>query len=273
MNQWLQPLGLLAGAAAVGWPLTLVLPRLLRVLGLERTNYQGQPIGAGAGLLFWLASLAWLALAPTLPERAAALAASGFGFLGFLDDRWGTAEFKGLRGHFGALLRGRVTTGLLKALGGVALATVLAWQLRPGWPAAAAAPLIALAANLFNLLDLRPLRALKVFWLCALPLLGSGIAFLWVLVGLSVPYAVQEARRRVMLGDTGANLLGGTLGVATVLRLPVWAQALAAGLLLLFHLWAEKNSLSRWIEARAWARRLDGWGWRPADEGPGSASS
>jgi UDP-N-acetylmuramyl pentapeptide phosphotransferase/UDP-N-acetylglucosamine-1-phosphate transferase len=71
-----------------------------------------------------------------------------------------------------------------------------------------------------------------------------------------------EARRRVMLGDTGANALGGALGTAAAMLLPLWTQAAAVMLLLGFHLWAEKHSLSAWIEARPWARQVDGWGWR-----------
>jgi UDP-N-acetylmuramyl pentapeptide phosphotransferase/UDP-N-acetylglucosamine-1-phosphate transferase len=122
--------------------------------------------------------------------------------------------------------------------------------------------LIALSANLLNLLDLRPLRTLKGFWLLSAGLLWAADPLLSLLWGLSLPYARLEARRRVMLGDTGANALGGVVGVSAALLLPLWAQAAVVALLLGFHLWAEKHSLSAWIEAHAWARRIDGWGWR-----------
>lgn len=249
--------GLMLGAAGVGWLLSPLLPGMLRSLGLQRTNFTGQPIGTGAGLLFWLLALPWLVLAPDRLTAAAAASAAGFGLLGAIDDRWGTAEFKGLRGHLGALRRGRVTTGALKALGGGAVAIGLAIWLRPTWEAVCLAPLIALCANLLNLLDLRPLRALKVFWAVALPLLLTGSPVLWQTFGLSLPYARLEARRQVMLGDTGANLLGGLVGVCAAAVLPWWAALSATGLLGAFHLWAERHSLTAWIERHGWARWVD----------------
>lgn len=257
----------LAGiAAAAGIPLVLGLPWVLRRLGLEKTNFQGQPIGNGAGLLFLAFAAPWLSAAPERVDWLAAAAAVGYGILGLVDDRWGTAEFKGLKGHLRALRSGRVTTGFLKAAGGVALALGLAWRLHPGWEALAAAPLIALGANLFNLLDLRPLRALKGFWIMGGALAVGGPPLVPALLGLSVPYAVLEARRRLMLGDTGSNLLGGVVGTAAAATLPVWSQGILVVLLLGFHLWAEKNSLSRWIEARPWARAVDDWGWNRRGE-------
>ncbi|HTE17395.1 MAG TPA: hypothetical protein VK689_03315, partial [Armatimonadota bacterium] len=175
-----------------------------------------------------------------------------------------TAEYKGLRGHLRALRSGRITTGFLKAAGGVVLASAVSWWLRPTPEALLAAPLIALSANLFNLLDLRPLRALKLFWLLALPLSATGPLLLIQLVGLSLPYARLEATRRVMLGDTGANALGAALGVALTLALPTWGLAGLLALLVLAHLWTESHSLTAWIEAHGWARALDRWGWAPA---------
>ncbi|MFN3651526.1 MAG: hypothetical protein ACK47B_18275 [Armatimonadota bacterium] len=244
--------GLLAGAA-----LSPLLPPLLRRLGLQRVNFQGQPIGTAAGLGFLLAALPWLIWAPG-PHAAALL---GFGLLGLLDDRWGTADYKGFRGHLRALRGGRVTTGAVKALGGGLLACLLAWWLQPGFGAVAGAALIALSANLFNLLDLRPLRSLKVFWLfSAALLLLPGPAILAQTLGHTLGYAPWEARKKLMLGDTGANALGGLVGVSLTAALPLWAQAAAAALLLALHAWAERNSLSRWIEAHPLLRAVDEWG-------------
>lgn len=254
-------IGLLLGGFLVGRVLAPLLPRVLRGLGLERTNYQGQPIGTGAGLLFVLAALPW-PIVGGAHDLQPVVAVLGYGALGFIDDRWGTAEFKGLRGHLRALGKGRVTTGLIKAAGGALLALALALSLRvSGWSVVSAL-LIALSANLLNLLDLRPLRTLKGFWLLSAGLLWAGPPLLSLLWGLSLPYARLEASRRVMLGDTGANAFGGVVGVSAALVLPLWTQAVCVALLLAFHLWAEKHSLSAWIEARTWARRIDGWGWR-----------
>lgn len=261
MNEAFLKLLVFALSALVGGPLSLLLPRTLRVLGLEKSNYQGEAICSGGGVLFVLAAVPWFWMQAQQGNLAVAAAAVGFGVLGFLDDRWGTPEFKGLRGHLRALRQGRVTTGFVKAAGGLVLACGLAWMLFRSPRALVAAPLIALSANLLNLLDLRPLRALKGFWLLGLPLLWTGSPVLAQLLGLTIPYARLEARRTLMLGDTGSNALGAALGTAAVLVLPVWAQGLALLALALFHLWAEKHSLTAWIEARSWARRLDRWGW------------
>jgi UDP-N-acetylmuramyl pentapeptide phosphotransferase/UDP-N-acetylglucosamine-1-phosphate transferase len=251
----------LALSACAGALATSVLPALLRRLGLERVNYAGQPIGTGAGLLFAATAIPWLA-APEASSLRLAAAAVGYGVLGFIDDRCGTSEFKGLRGHLRALRGGRVTTGLVKAVGGLVLAASLAWWIVPGVPAAVATLLIALSANLFNLLDLRPLRTLKLFWLAAASLVWASPVVLAQLLGLSLGYAPLEARRRTMLGDTGANALGGAIGTAAAMTLPGWAQGVVVVLLVVFHVWAEKHSLTAWIQAHPTARAIDEWGWR-----------
>src|SRR5699024_8712013 len=79
--------------------------------------------------------------------------------------RPGRPVSKGLRGHLGALRRGRLTTGALKAAGIplLALAGAAASPApRGGAMVLADAALTAGCANLANLLDLRPGRALKV---------------------------------------------------------------------------------------------------------------
>lgn len=238
------------------------LPGLLSRLGLDRTNFQGRTIRSGAGLLFVLTGLPWW-FADDRSTLLCTAALTGYGVLGFIDDRWGTAEFKGLRGHFRALRGRRVTTGLLKAVGGVLLAGALTFWLPASRSPITAAPLIALCANLLNLLDLRPLRALKGFWFLSLGLLPGGPLPLAQMWGLSFPYARREARGELMLGDTGSNALGGLLGVSLALLTPSWLQAGFVAALLLFHVWAEKHSLSRWIEQHAWARSVDLWG-RPS---------
>jgi UDP-N-acetylmuramyl pentapeptide phosphotransferase/UDP-N-acetylglucosamine-1-phosphate transferase len=81
------------------------------------------------------------------------------------------------------------------------------------------------------------------------------------LIAATAGYAPLERRRRVMLGDTGANLLGAAAGLAA-LSLPPAAVAGVAAVLIAFHAWAERHSLSEWIDRHPLARRLDrlgGW--------------
>src|SRR5262249_16934901 len=151
-------------------------------------------------------------------------------------------------------------------IGGAALA--LAVAAARAWPPAAGliawlvqlffhAALMALTANAINLLDLRPLRALKGFALPGLPVfLWAAVkdvstpefAALGALLGAAAVYAPFEARRRTMLGDAGANLLGALLGLAAG-RLSLPAQIAWLAAVIALHVYAERASISAWIEA------------------------
>ena len=137
---------------------------------LDRENYRGHHLPTAVGVVLvaavvavdggrTLLGVAGVGQADTAPARMMLLAAVVmFGFLGLLDDLLGDGEDRGLRGHVGAALRGRVTTGFIKLGGGAAVALVLAGAIdgdAPGRVLADAA-LIALAANLGNLLDRAP---------------------------------------------------------------------------------------------------------------------
>ncbi len=82
--------------------------------------------------------------------------------------------------------------------------------------------LIALAANLGNLLDRAPGRTIKVALVAYVPvalLLGTGAVGIAVapVMGAALGVLPEDLRERLMLGDTGANVLGAVLGVAIVL--------------------------------------------------------
>lgn len=262
-------------AAAIGVGIVLaaafgpLIYSLLRRAGQTRTNFRGETIPTSGGALFALPLLG-LALVPFVPvlkrpDLIQAATAIGFCALGFLDDRWSSSEFKGLRGHLKALSRGRVTTGLVKAVGGLGIAWAAAAQFHGGVTLVAAALVIALSANAFNLLDLRPLRALKAFWPASVALaLVLPISHALVL-GVSLVYAREEGRRRVMLGDAGSNLLGALIGTTAAFALPAWSLWALTALLAAFHLWAEKYSLTAWIGERKWAQAVDNWGVAPTD--------
>lgn len=300
----------LMAAATAALLLPLLVP-LLRVLGLERRNFAGEPILTAAGLAPALATAAVSLAAAHAGDRrlpipfalrgadlaplgeALACAALLFAGLGLIDDLWGSRDAGGLRGHLRCLVRERrLTTGLIKAVGGAtagcALGALIVRQ-TPGalavsvsrtWEVAGRAVLIgawiALAANATNLLDLRPLRALKGVALLAglLAALSAALApasrpaslvGLALLAGAVAPYVPWEARRRAMLGDAGANFLGAAVATVGAFTLPQAAVACLVALLLAFHLWTEGHSLSAAIAARPWLARLDSWGWQRRD--------
>ena len=82
--------------------------------------------------------------------------------------------------------------------------------------------LIALAANLGNLLDRAPGRTIKVGLVAYVPIvivIGTapiGIAVAPVM-GAALGLLPDDLRERLMLGDTGANVIGAVLGLAVVL--------------------------------------------------------
>ncbi|RMI03622.1 hypothetical protein EBM89_18965, partial [Cellulomonas triticagri] len=155
----------------------------------ERTNHRGEAVSLLGGPAVAAGVLAGsLVGAPSVRDAAALTVATtsgtAFGLVDDLtEDREGEVR-KGLRGHLGALARGEVTTGGLKVLGIGAGALVAAALSRPHDPlpsgrggralvrltdVAMDGALIAATANLVNLLDLRPGRALKAAALAAAP--------------------------------------------------------------------------------------------------------
>jgi UDP-GlcNAc:undecaprenyl-phosphate/decaprenyl-phosphate GlcNAc-1-phosphate transferase len=205
-----------------------------------------------------------------------AMAVAGGGALGFgvLDDLAGSGKRRGLRGHLGALAHGEVTTGSVK-LAGLA-ATGLAGGLLLGGRRSdvlISAGLIAGGANLLNLFDLRPGRAVKVAALSAeliaaggsgAPDRSAGLAAVAAPLGAGLALLPEDLAERAMLGDAGANALGAMLGAAAACSLPRSARAgLLAGIVALT-VASEKVSFTKVIERTPALRRLDMLGRRPA---------
>ena len=154
----------------------------------ERTNFHGATVSLRGGVAMAGASVASAAVASALSDQPRAalggvVASLGGGLAGYIDDvdqgaHDGGKVAKGLKGHLGALAHGQVTTGVIKiaGIGASALAAsalVGSKATSVGGKAADLAlntVLIAGTANLANLLDLRPGRALKATVLVAAPL-------------------------------------------------------------------------------------------------------
>ncbi len=198
-----------------------------------------------------------------------AMTVAGGGALGFgvLDDLAGSGKRRGLKGHLGALAHGEVTTGTVK-LAGLA-ATGLAGGLLLGGKRADVlinAGLIAGGANLLNLFDLRPGRAVKVATLSAGliaaggaggPDRSAGLAAVAAPLGAGLALLPEDLAERAMLGDAGANALGAMLGAAAAGSLPRSARAgLLAGIVALT-VASEKVSFTKVIERTPALRRLD----------------
>jgi UDP-N-acetylmuramyl pentapeptide phosphotransferase/UDP-N-acetylglucosamine-1-phosphate transferase len=213
-----------------------------------------------------------------------ALALTGGGALGFgvLDDLAGSGKRRGLKGHLGALRNGEVTTGTVK-LAGLA-ATGLAGGVVLGGKRSDViinAGLIAGGANLLNLFDLRPGRAIKVAVLSAGliaaggaltgPDRSAGVTAVAAPLGAGLALLPEDLGERAMLGDAGANALGAMLGAAAAQALNRPARAgLLAGIVALT-VASEKISFTKVIENTPVLRRLDMLGRRPVPVGPAPA--
>ncbi|MDR6224631.1 hypothetical protein [Desmospora profundinema] len=250
--------------------------RFLREKGLVGTNFQGASIPTSYGgvlaFLYLLLTIFLLGMNQLLPLSlfpftlflAVWAASLGAVWLGWLDDTLGDHDNKGLGGHIRAWLQNRtVTTGLIKAVGGVAIAAVAAFVTsRGGWWWPLHTLFIALVTNWLNLLDLRPGRCLK-FYLAAAILLGilfidRGSTLLFLpLLGLALAAFRADLSARIMLGDSGSNLLGIQLGI--------WVAAVSPPVVLLFltilliagHIIGETVSITRIIENSRWLSYLD----------------
>jgi UDP-N-acetylmuramyl pentapeptide phosphotransferase/UDP-N-acetylglucosamine-1-phosphate transferase len=190
-----------------------------------------------------------------IPRLMVLVAVLGLGALGLVDDLVGTGESGGFRGHLGALLRGRLTTGSLKLFGGAAVCVVavsLDIVAAPGRFLADAA-LVALAANLGNLLDRAPGRVGKVSIVAfAVLVLATGfdvrLAGTAAVVGAAIALLWPDLRERVMLGDAGANVLGAALGLGVVVACGPGVRTVVLVLLVVLNLASEAVSFSRVIE-------------------------
>ena len=248
-----------------------------------RTNHRGEPVTLLEGPAVTIAAAAAVIAVPGLDTRewlALGLAGAGAGAFGCYDDLAESGGRRGFRGHLGALARGEVTTGAIKLVGigvtGLAASLLLDRAnrgesgRRAGGRAADVAinaGLVAGSANLMNLFDLRPGRAIKVSLLvsAALALRGPRArAAVAAPAGAAVALLPEDLGERAMLGDSGANALGAMLGVAAASSLPRPARLAVLGVVAGLTGASEKVSFTKVIARTPPLHWLDMLGRRPA---------
>ena len=279
----------------------------------ERTNFHGATVSLRGGVAMAGASVASAAVASALSDQPRAalggvVASLGGGLAGYIDDvdqgaHDGGKVAKGLKGHLGALAHGQVTTGVIKiaGIGASALAASALVGSKATSVSGKAADLalntvlIAGTANLANLLDLRPGRALKATVLVATPLSyfscaaaktpawetsgatsatsaapsakpvspasASGASAQRLLAsGLNaaaITALVEDLQETTMLGDTGANAAGALLGTSLAAN-DSWKLRLGTALGVVgLILASEKVSFSKVIAANPALNWLD----------------
>lgn len=262
----------------------------------RQKNYRGREVYHGLALVWviWALGLwAARALALLLGYQASWLSFGvtalplviGCCFFGLFDDFLGSASpQKGFRGHIGALLQGRMTTGFLKLLGigilslftATLLVRVPVITIHQAAEIFVRAAVIALSANSINLLDLRPGRALKGYSFALLLLLIClGILLLFSRIEVSLVYlwglslvpvlAVWrfDLSEQGMLGDAGANTMGAYLGFLCCVCLPTGFLIGVFILMSALNLASERHSFSEIIEQTPLLKKIDEWGRKP----------
>jgi hypothetical protein len=195
---------------------------------------------------------------------AMALGGAGAAAFGAYDDLAGSGDRRGFRGHLGALRHGEVTTGAVK-LGGIGATGIISAALAGGSPVDVIlnAGLVAGGANLLNLFDLRPGRAIKVTAVSGALIGAAGQDGVAAPLAAALALLPEDLGERAMLGDAGANALGAMLGAsATGLSRPARIALLAgiAGLTAA----SEKISFTKVIQRTPALNWLDMLGRRPA---------
>ncbi len=248
----------------------------------SRTNHRGEPVtllegpavaaGAVAGILAQAVLAAAGSPEPAARRRAAAMVLGGAGAAAFgaYDDLAGSGDRRGFRGHIGALRHGEVTTGAVK-LGGIGATGLATAALTGGSPVDVVinAGLVAGGANLLNLFDLRPGRAIKVAAVSGALLGAAGQDGVAAPLGAALALLPEDLGERAMLGDAGANALGAMLGASAAGLSRPARIALLTGIAGLTAA-SEKVSFTKVIARTPALNWLDMLGRRPAPQPSGA---
>ena len=186
-------------------------------------------------------------------------------FAGALDDLIGNRNVSGLKGHFKSLFKGELTTGGFKALFGGFVGLVVSVCISSSIVDIIVNTLIiALSTNLMNLFDLRPGRAIKVYLVIIIPIYITLTGYTKVFPLLILPnvlaYFNIDLKARGMMGDTGPNVLGISIGVLMALGYGIKVRLAWLVFLILMHLITEKFSLTKIIEKNRVLKFIDNLG-------------
>ena len=266
---------ILVAAAFFSFALTPFFIEMFERSGRLVKNYRGEMIPQGIGIVFPLYSLLWYVLLTLIAKRSLLNALSiqfaitTICFIGFIDDMLGTRDVLGLKGHFKSLLKGRLTTGALKAVVGLLVVFVISISFTSGFFEVIVNTLIiALFTNFFNLLDLRPGRAIKVYIIAFLGIIvglnltdkfAAAVPFI-PLAGSIIGYMPYDLKAHSMMGDAGSNVLGASVGFLAASAFSLYTKIAILACLIGVHIFTEKYSLTELIEKNSFLKYLDNLG-------------
>ena len=172
---------------------------------------------------------------------------------GIIDDTIGNRDVSGLKGHFKSLFKGKLTTGGFKALFGGFVGLIISVCISKNIADIIVNTLvIALSTNLMNLFDLRPGRAIKVYLVIMIAIFFTLTGYVQILPLLILPnvlaYFNYDLKAKAMMGDTGSNVLGISIGILMVMGYTFKVRVSWLVFLVLIHILTEKFSLTKIIE-------------------------
>jgi len=250
----------------------IAIPFLYNMLlsnGCTSLNYNKKEIPLGMGLIFVLIQsfvvYIFLFFLKTDDNRIYSyiIAILLMGLVGIIDDIIGEKEIKGFKGHMRALLKGKLTTGGVKAIVGFFISILISLLISGSYLELILNTLvIALFTNLINLFDLRPGRASKVFIFLAIVLIitGSDKAYGYIIfsaLGIIAIYIPYDLKSLAMMGDVGSNALGITLGLFCIFTHTITLKLIYFILLLFLHIISENYSFSKIISKNRFLNYLD----------------
>jgi len=257
------------------------LPKIFKLLkdkGRTADNYRGRPVVTCMGLIFvfpcMFSVVPYMTCGIDLDHLAFLAVTASLTLVGMVDDVFGDGTIKGIKGHVMVILKGGLSTGGIKLIISTLIGMFVSFYHYTNivyWGVYTL--LLLLFINFINLMDLRPGRAIKAFVFSILILMPlSGFASLWVVIPVlsAIPFYLKgEMKEKYMLGDTGANLLGGIAGFYAVKTTPLIAAFIIMAVLLAVQVIAEYYSLSKFIESVPVLRFIDGL-WRLKRDGDAS---
>ncbi|NLJ88114.1 MAG: UDP-N-acetylmuramyl pentapeptide phosphotransferase [Epulopiscium sp.] len=257
--------GLIGFVTSFFWK-ALILEFLIKYK-IAKTNYKQEIIPVGMGILLFFSVLIASFFIIFFTEQPIIYYVFLFGlsliaFAGLLDDIIDENEVKGLKGHLKKMFNGELTGGGIKAIIGTLIAFYVSFLFSTDIIDLILNILIILfSINSINLFDLRPGRALKIFFLISIIywIIGdfSDKYLTLLVIGSSLPILKGDLKGQYMLGDVGANILGYTLAFTGMISLNFYYKMISIVLLIVLHIIAETKSISSIINKVPLLRYLD----------------
>ncbi len=234
--------------------------QILVDLNLLKKNYQGDYIPVTGGIILIISTIiSWYILFLLNLVNAQLLniyifIISIIGITGLLDDICGNKHAQGFRGHFKSLINGKLTTGILKVIITILVSMLVLFELEIYILSEIIinAGIIILMTNLLNLLDLRPARSIKAFICMAILLIIFNLYYAVYFLPFFFTFTFYlpfELKSKLMLGDSGANLLGTVLGFNTILMIEdFYIKLIILLFLVILNVLSEKYSYSTIIQ-------------------------